>query len=303
MRKRFAIGLVLVGSACSTGMMSQVRMGPQIPVPAHITMPEEGVIVPMQDMGGRPMIEIMINGEGPYRFILDTGAVATVVSEDLGRELSLSAPEGMRVASASGGPPPAIVMIHDIRIGQAVLEGLIAAIRPLGGLLSGENPPRGILSAASFPGYLLTFDYPRKRISIKKGALEAADSKTSFQYSEDQILPTVPVRIAGHNTEVHLDTGSGYGLTLPTKFMTELPLASQPKEVGRARTGGGEFPVSVAQVEGAIELGQYKLDISQVSFSDARPGPGPAVGNIGYEVLRHFVVTLDSKNRRIRIEG
>jgi len=298
-----AIAIVLAGIAWSTDMMSQVRMGPQVPVPAHIEAPEEGVIVPMQDMGGRPVIEVMINGKGPYRFILDTGAVTTVVSEDLSRELSLSAPEGMQVASASGGPPPAIVMIHDIRIGQALLKGVIAAITPLGGLLSGENPPRGILSAASFPGYLLTFDYPGKRILIKNGALGGADFKTSFQYGADQVLPTLPIRIAGHDTEVHLDTGSGYGLTLPTKFLRELPLASPPKEVGRARTGGGEFPVSVARVDGTIELGQYKLDISQISFSDARPGPGPAVGNIGYEVLLRFVVTLDSKNRRIKIEG
>jgi len=190
-------------------------------------------------------------------------------------------------------------MISEIRIGQAVLEGMIAAVRPLAGLISGENAPRGILSAASFPGYLLTFDYPGKRISTLGGA----DSKTSFHYREDQVLPTVPIRIAGHDTEVHLDTGSGYGLMLPTKFLKELPLASPPKEVGRARTGGGEFPVSVARVNGAVELGQYILDVGQVSFSDTRPGPGPAVGNIGYEVLRRFVVTLDSKNRRIKIEG
>ena len=161
---------------------------------------------------------------------------------------------------------------------------------------------RGILSASSFPGYLLTYDYPGKRISIKKGALENADSQSSFQYTEDQVLPTVPVRIAGHDTQVHLDTGSGFGLTLPAKFLTELPLTSQPKEAGRVRTGGGEFPVSIARVDGTIELGKYKLDLHEVRFSDARPGPEPAAGTIGYDVLRHFVVTLDSKNRRVRID-
>lgn len=40
--------------------------------------------------------------------------------------------------------------------------------------------------------------------------------------------------------------------------------------------------------------------LDEVRFSDARPGP--AVGNIGYDVLRDFVVTLDSKNRRIRLD-
>jgi hypothetical protein len=256
----------------------------------------------MQDMGGRPVVELKINGKGPYRFVLDTGAVTTVVSEELSRELSLTAPAGMQVAAVGGGTPPAIVLIHDVRFGDAVLVDMIAAVMPLSGLLKGENAPRGVLSAASFPGYLLTCDYPGKRISIKKGALDSADSQNSFQYREDQVLPVVPIRIAGHATEVHLDTGSGFGLTLPVKFLAELPLASQPKESGKVRTGGGEFPVSIARVDGTIELGKYKLDLDDVRFSDASPGPGPATGNIGYDVLRHFVVTFDSKNRRIRLE-
>lgn len=302
MSKKPATAILAAAIALSSAVEAQMHVGPRVPAPANIEVPQDGVTVPMQDMGGRPVVELKINGKGPYRFILDTGAATTVVSDELSRELSLSAPAGMQVAAVGGGTPPAIVVIHDARIGGAMLEGMIAAVIPLGGLLKGENAPRGVLSAASFPGYLLTYDYPGKWISIKKGALQSADSKSIFQYREEQVLPTVPVRIAGHDTEVHLDTGSGFGLMLPEKFLTELPLASQPKEASRVHTHAGEFPVSIARVDGTIELGKYKLDSDEVRFSDARPGPGPATGNIGYEVLRHFVVTLDSKNRRIRLE-
>jgi hypothetical protein len=302
MSKKPAMAILAVAIALSSAVEAQMHVGPRVPAPANIEVPQDGVTVPMQDMGGRPVVELKINGKGPYRFILDTGAATTVVSDELSRELSLSAPAGMQVAAVGGGTPPAIVVIHDARLGGAMLEGMIAAVIPLGGLLKGENAPRGVLSAASFPGYLLTYDYPGKWISIKKGALQSADSKSIFQYREEQVLPTVPVRIAGHDTEVHLDTGSGFGLMLPEKFLTELPLASQPKEASRVHTHAGEFPVSIARVDGTIELGKYKLDSDEVRFSDARPGPGPATGNIGYEVLRHFVVTLDSKNRRIRLE-
>jgi hypothetical protein len=301
MPKKLALSILLVASALAIGQ-AQMHGGPQAPAPASIQVPEDGVTVPMQDMEGRPVIDLKINGKGPYRFILDTGAVTTVVSDELSHELSLTPPAGVQVAAVGGGPAPAIVVIHDVRIGNAVLEGMIAAIMPLGGLLKGENAPRGVLSAASFPGYLLTYDYPGKHISIKKGALASADSKSTFQYTEEQVLPTVPIRIAGHDTKVHLDTGSPFGLTLPVKFLTELPLASQPKEAGRVRTHGGEFQVSIARLKGTIELGKYKLDLDEVRFSDVRPGPGPAPGNIGYDVLRHFVVTLDSKNRRIQLD-
>jgi len=302
MPKKLAISVLLFANTFPAVVQAQIHVGPQVPAPSGIEVPKDGVTIPMQDMGGRPVFEIKINGKGPYRFILDTGAVTTVVSDELSRELALTPPAGVQVTSVGGGPAPAIVVIHDLRIGDATLEGIIAAVMPLGGLLKSEDAPRGILSGASFPGCLLIYDYPGKRVLIKRGALEAADSKSIFQYSEDQVLPTVPVRIAGHDTQVHLDTGSPFGLVLPVKFLTELPLASQPREAGRVRTGGGEFPVSTARVNGTIELGKYKLDPGEVRFSDARPGPGPSIGNLGYEVLRHFVVTLDSQNRRIKID-
>ena len=300
MTMKLVISIVLVASASLSAV--QAQMHPHAPVPSGIEVPPNGVTVPMQDMGGRPVVELTINGKGPYRFILDTGATTTVVSDELSSELSLSPPAGVQVASVGGGPAPAIVLIHDARIGDVVLKDIIAVAMPLGGLLHGDNAPRGVLSAACFPGYLLIYDYPAKQISIKKGALGSADSKSIFQYKEDQVLPTVPVRVAGHDTQVHLDTGSPFGLTLPVKFLAELPLASQAKEAGTVRTGGGEFPVSIASVNGTIELGQYTLRLDEVRFSDARPGPGLAVGNIGYGVLRDFVVTLDSKNQRIRLD-
>jgi hypothetical protein len=53
---------------------------------------------------------------------------------------------------------------------------------------------------------------------------------------------------------------------------------------------------------GRSSWGGNKLDLDDVRFSDARPGPGPATGNIGYDVLPHFAVTLGSKNRRIQLD-
>ena len=293
--------ILAISLALSLAAEAQMHAGPQIPVPARIEVPPNGITLAMSDMGGRPVIEVKINGKGPYRFVLDTGATITIVSDELAKELSLVAPAGMQVAPVGGGPPPAIVMIREVRVGDATLRGTIAAVRPLSGLLKGENPPQGVLSAASFPGYLLTFNFPENRILVKQGALDASDSKSIFQYTEDQVLPTVPIRIADHDTFVHLDTGSAFGLTLPVKFLNELPLASAPEDDGIARTGAGEFPVSIARVKGAIELGKFKLDLGKVRFSDVRPGPGPALGDIGYEVLRYFVVTLDSTNRRIKL--
>src|SRR4051794_5882279 len=55
----------------------------------RIEVPAKGAAVPMLDIGGRPVVEVKINGKGPFPFILDTGATDTVIDSDLNEELSL----------------------------------------------------------------------------------------------------------------------------------------------------------------------------------------------------------------------
>jgi Aspartyl protease len=260
------------------------------PTPAtRIEVPKGGVTVPMLDIGGRPVVEVYVNGKGPYRFIFDTGASATVISTELINDLGLSSAAGMSF----------FIRVDELRVAGARINGLSAArISMLGGL-GGDNPPKGVLSASAFPGSLVRLDYPGRQVHIEEGQLPPADNRRIFEYDRDQTLPVVPIRIAGRETHVHLDSGSPFGLMLPNHFLKELKLTAEPVALRRARTNAGDFAVTGAGVDGAIELGDYTLDIPQVRFSDLRPGPEPGIGNIGYEVLRRFVVTLDSKNRRI----
>ncbi len=281
--------------------------------PTSIAVPAGGISVPMLSAGGRPMIEVKINGKGPYRFILDTGASFTVIEEGLAKELDLHEASGIQGSVSGGGPMTKMVNVQEFRIGDAVVRGLKCAVMPEGtarimlqklmteGPNAKEDPPRGVLSASLFLSNLVTFDFPAKRISIQKGKLDRADSQTIFDYFADDILPTIPVQVVGKKTRVHLDTGSGYGLTLPARFLKEVPLSSEPKEIGKARTHAGEFPISKAQVNGPIQVGKFTLVPADTLFSDVGPGFGEPIGQIGVKILNDFVVTLDPKNHRIRL--
>jgi hypothetical protein len=262
--------------------------------PEKISVPDGGTTVPMLDVGGRPMVEVRINGKGPYPFIMDTGADETDVESSLIDELALP---GTTAAMFTGG-----ARIEELAVGNAVLRGVtVARARMLGGL-GGANPPRGVLSASYFPGCLVVLDYPAKKIAIRQGSLPPADDRRVFQYTAADILPRAPVRIAGLEFRVHVDSGSPAGLTVPIKYSEQIPLTDKPKELAHFRTPDGEFPVLAATVNGPITLGEYKLEIAQLNFSDVKPGPGPAVGNMGYQILRDFIVTLDSMNHRLQFE-
>lgn len=280
------------GQAHGGGMMA----GP--PPPESIEVPAKGTSLPLQEFGGRAVVEVKINGKGPYRFILSSTAMMTVIDAALSKELNLPVADGVQHAP-SAGDAPAIVTIDELRLGDSTVRGFIGAAMSLSGLYAGEGAPRGIVGASLFQGYLVTYDYPKKRVSIEKGRIESADAQSSFEYSETR--PMVPIKVAGTPARVLLDTGNGAGLTLPLRFAQQLQLAAPPKEAGMTRTSAGEFPVSKAAVNGAIELGKFKLGLPEVSFSDARAGVAVATGAIGYEVLRNFMVTLDTWNRRVRL--
>ena len=271
------------------------------PAPNSIEIPAGGISLPMDDFGGRPVVNVEIGGKGPFRFIVDTGATLSVIEPRLQQELGLAAATDVQAMAPGGGPMHAILSIPELRIGQMVIRGLTVAALP-GNPLKGENVPPGVLSGSSFPGYLLTFDYPRRLIRIRKGELARPDSRALFDYPEESPLPTVPIRVAGREIRAHLDTGSGHGLTLPMSLLHELPLGSEPKDAGTSATHMGEFPVRRAKVKGPIELGRFRLDVPEASFADVRSGADASIGNVGYEVLRDFAVTLDSKNRRILFE-
>lgn len=262
-----------------------------------VVIPRKGVSLPMgSDPDGRPLVKVEVNGEGPYNFILDTGADEIAIDEDLKKELRLET-----LATAGKNSAGTTVRIRSINMGGAILEGVTIKTFLPHGMFGTGDVPRGVLSAESFPGYLLILDYPGKRILVRKGKLPAADSHTRFQYTREQTLPNVPIRVAGTEIRMHVDSGSPGTVTLPTKFLKELPLISEPTQVGTARTVYGASAVWTAGIKGRVELGQYQLD-PKVNFSDVNPLPGPMAGNMGYRVLRQFVITLDAKNRRIQFD-
>ena len=228
----------------------------------------------MELFRGRPVVSVRVNGKGPFRFALDTGVTGTVVSKELAHELGL--PDmGQAVAGRPGAAAPArvtVTRIDKLELGEAEIFGLLAVSADVSTVWTGNQIPQGVLNAASFPGLLVTLDYPKKRIELRRGELPA----------------------------VALNLGLASGIDLPERYADLLRLASKPVAVPRTKTntGDGESDITVATLKGVAKLGQFTMNHPQIRFIDDM-----AFGNIGCEILQRFVVTLDSKDRRIRLES
>ncbi|MCA9273541.1 MAG: aspartyl protease family protein [Phycisphaerales bacterium] len=269
------------------------------PVSAHATHLDGPVAAPMDLDFEKPSVRVTINGQGPYRFLLDTGASPPlVINDDLVKELGLELGEAGRVGDPMN--PEAIethsVAIGSVGIGGARFDDVEAITWDRSALYPGKDAPRGIVGFSLFKDTLLTLDYPGGRILIEEGELPEPDGAGVVEFDAQDGVLSVTIHVAGREVEAHIDSGSMAALTLPRSLVETLPTVGEPVAVGVARTVNSEFEVSEVVLDGAVTFGPLRLDRPTVVTNDMLP-----MANIGSGVLRGCSLTFDQVNQRLKI--
>jgi len=254
-------------------------------------------VVPMEFDAGRPLIELRINGQGPYPFLFDTGSGAgLIVDFDLATELGLKSTGTRRIGDPNA---PTAIEAQVMKAGRVELGDLtlrnVETISWKRESLGTPGSPRGVVGLGLFAARVVTLDYPGRKFIVEPGGLPAADGRTILTASFADGIPSIPIDVAGVLYDAHLDSGSTGFLGLPLAAAKALPLESPPVKVGRARTASGDYSVSEARLQGYVRLGEILLEGPKLRFVDL-----PSA-NLGSDLLRSMVVSVDRKNERVRL--
>lgn len=290
---------ILIAAVCCGAAAAQPESQERMSTPPGATALPPGPVEVAMDMSyGKPAVEVMINGRGPFKLLVDTGASPTLIlNSDLAEELGLE----ITGASNVGDPidPEAIevqmMRVDSVDLGGAVFSGVETISWDRGTLYSGEGAPRGILGFPLFRDVLVTFDYPRGVLGVAGGRLEPGAHVVEYEATDG--IPNIPITIAGLTQAAHLDSGSMAAVMLPMSFAESLDLASEPTEVGRARTVNSDFPIYAADYAGSVTVAGHEVRAESLMFSDVLPRP-----NIGSQVLGLFAVTFDQERKLARFE-
>ena len=162
------------------------------------------------DRLGRVVAPVRVNGQGPFRFIVDTGANRSVVSEQLAARLGLEAGEIDNVHSVHGVSQAPLVSVDSLNYGGVSLRSKELPMLS-GAVLAGEH---GLLGVDGMQDRRLRMDFERNCIEIVPSRQGQRLRGWSVIRGELRFGHLVVVRgsINGIRVNLLLDTGSDSSL-------------------------------------------------------------------------------------------
>ena len=299
----------LIGSTVALGLPSLAGAQEQ---PVVETGPDEPAT---QLDAGRDRYEHMlapvgINGQGPFQFLLDTGANVSCVSRALADKLSLSPGKPAQVHTMVGVRTRPSFMINHLAVGSRNRSTVNAPSLPLpGGAID------GILGVDWLKGQRLVLGFKDKNIEITQSKPEKPVEGQVVVPARRRMgqLTIVDADLSGKRISAMIDSGSQ--LTICNKPLRDLVISQELRrnvptehQMITMETIAGEPFTGELMYLPFLRLGGLRLGNVPVVFADMHVfdiwdlAKTPSVV-LGMDVLRQFdTVSLDFGRSQVRFD-
>jgi predicted aspartyl protease len=251
-------------------------------------------------------LPVTISGRGPYRFVVDTGADRTIISNELAARLGLAAGPDVVVHSTSEASTVGTVVVPQMTVGRRAITGLDAPA-----LHRNHIGAEGMIGLDGLQAQHVLFDFDRRTLTIapSRHLRDRWPSGTIVVSGRSRFgrLVLIDAAIEGERVWVILDTGSD-------TTIGNNALRRRLERRGRLRS---TVPVTLMSVTGGIVQAGYTsinrlrvggADIRHlpIAFADVHPFrqldllDRPAV-LLGMDALQLFRrVSVDFQRREVR---
>src|SRR5688572_6810470 len=164
--------LALGGLSCSRAIFAEPNIASRVPGTAEdlsgaLADPEPLFAAPTRiDRIGRVMTHVKINGKGPFRFVIDTGASRSTLAPHLAKSLGLAPSVGRNVMlnGVTGAAEVPTVAVKSIEIGALKFENQDLPVI----FTSIMGNADGILGVAGFHDQRIDVDFKRDRVLVSE---------------------------------------------------------------------------------------------------------------------------------------
>lgn len=247
--------------------------------------------VPFEVVDGRIHVQARVNGKGPYRFAVDTGASGlgradSSLVTSLGLPITHTAPnsDGVRTAAAD------VTRFDSLDLGGLLLRNFDVITRDYN---RGATPAiAGIIARDFFADGLLLIDYPTGTLSFSKTKSLEQGQRGILAYDRPF---RVPVSIGRHKVEGNLDTGANVTFVLPQALFDKVG-GGKARAASDGTLSNTSIKTSTARLHGPFRIGAAKVSDVDVRISDRFPEL-----LVGAHVLQSYAVLIDQRTKRIAL--
>jgi predicted aspartyl protease len=117
------------------------------------------------DVHGGVLLQAEVNGQGPYVFMLDTGASRTIVAERLARQLNAPVVAKSEVVTVTGSQLSLVVRLGSVAVGGTRVDHLLAPVLADARLAQAGLDVVGVLGQDFLSAFNYTLDYRQARLT------------------------------------------------------------------------------------------------------------------------------------------
>ena len=249
------------------------------------------VSIPARIIGNLVVIETVGRPDGPWRFLLDTGSSATLVSPEFAIRYRLDeqTPTGPKVwlRDAVGRAAPAdSILLRRIDFGPAHIANVRGLVHDCGEISNQLGIKiDGVLGFSLFRNARLTIDYPGERIVLTSHEDRTPLRGCIVPVTKHNNVPLIRVRMGELDLMTLVDTGSDGAFNLDPAGM-ELEFITPPRRGASVKTLFGSHQQQIARLDSTLVIEDHQIENPIVDLSGQ-------LTSLGGAVLRNFEITFD----------
>ncbi len=304
-RRRYAVRRAQATIALLAAIVFAAR------VPGSAQPASASYVVPFAFVGGHIFVDADVDGQGPYRFAVDSGA-GNVVAGDVAAALGLKTGPAFTVyGTGEKGVAARAVRLKSLRLAGANLANPSAIVMSFDDLRDAEGVPAfaGLIGHGLFERYVVRIDYASATLTLLDPATFVAGPGDSIPFTLAGGTPLVEGDVDGIKGRFTLDTGDRGALSLSAPFVAAHRLIERyaPQVEGISGWGiGGPVRAYIVRPQRFRIGGVVVVDAPVTRLTQARHGfftSDSIAGNIGNGVFERYVVTFDYAHRRVIFEA
>lgn len=257
---------------------------------------------------GHIYIPVVINGVETHA-LLDTGSQLNGINTNLIEKNDFALEKAGKVNVRGVFGVSEKQMYNDVIV---ELFGLRSRFNGITEIDLGHHSKGMLLGASFLSAYIIQIDYPKNRIRlISRDALDLTDSKNlNMKKLKGSGEPVVRIEIGDRKLWFLFDTGSTGGLMVERNVANSLNLSNDERRLVGQSSGINSSGDIETTLVNDVRFGPFLLDDVPITFAAegvstnltkqyGRTGTliksKKVQGILGYQVLKHFIVTFDYK--------